>query len=250
MKKLVTGLTVLACLCLLTGAASAAEFEIEAHGAGQHAYDASFNAFGSGGTPNVFLSTNVGVGYHIGELFGLDGLYLYGVVGRESAENSRFDGSATFGWDRTLVLAGAEYGLDVGPYFRPFLRATVGLAHQRVTLAPGDGALFKQSRLNVATRPSAGLQFHTPFAAAPDSQPTGETGHESPLALSQHFSIGLTLESGYLWQPTPDFDNLTAVGADAGSDSSTTYPRSGVDLGPVNASGWFWAVGAKLRFRL
>lgn len=221
--------------------AQAGELQLEIHGSGQHAYDHSFDPFGSGETPNVFGSANFGVGYTLDDLIGLDGLAIYGVVGREGLDRERFNADFNFGWRRMLYLAGVEYGYDIGGFFRPFARLTAGVAHQRLELTPPEEATLSESKVGFATRPSAGIELHTPYRnSSPDES-------SSPLALADNFTLGLTLEAGYLWQTHADYDGLEGPSSERGDDE---WSRQGVDLGRLNANGWFWAVGAMMRIRL
>lgn len=216
--------------------AEAGELQLEGHGAGQHAYDPSFDPLGRGETPNVFASGTIGVGYEIGDHVGLDGLFAYGALSREGSGQAPFDDAFEFGWRRGLYLVGAEYGYDFG-MVRPFVRVTAGLARQRLTMSSDGGTTFADVQTDFATRNSIGVAFHTPYAES--------DGSSSVFAISEHVSIGLTLESGYLWQVPADFDQLSAPSA--GDDGWT---RSGIDLGTLDASGWFWAVGAAARLKL
>ena len=219
---------------------AAAEFELEAHGAGQHAYDASFDPLGSGETPNVFTAGTLGVGYGLEEHLGIDGLFGYAAIGRAGSRQTQFDGDFSFDWNRGLYLAGVEYGYEFGA-IRPFVRVTAGLARQRLRFSStaGDTTTFSEVAVDFATRNSVGVALHTPYAA---SDPEAS---DPALALSEHFNIGLTLESGYLWQTPARFDGLT--GPDRDEDP---WQRTGVDLGELDASGWFWAIGAVVRMRL
>lgn len=223
---------------LVAAPADAAEFQLEYHASGQHAYDPSFDAFGSGDTPNVFISHTVGIGYALDELVGFDGLLAYGAFSSSGAEQTRFDDDFTFGWRRTLFLAGAEYGYDVSPVFRPFARVTAGLARQRVRIDAPGGSPLSEARLDFVTRNSAGLEFRTPYGD-PDSDV------QSPFGLP--ISLGLTLEAGYTWQQNAQFDGL---GASEGDASDTQWSRSGADLGTLDTDGWFWAIGTMVRLRL
>ena len=219
---------------------AAAEFELEAHGAGQHAYDSSFDPLGSGETPNVFTAGTLGVGYGLEEHLGIDGLFAYAAIGRAGSQQTPFDGDFRLDWNRGLYLAGVEYGYEFGAV-RPFVRVTAGLARQRLRFSStaDDATAFSDVAVNFATRNSAGVALHTPYAAS-DPEAT-----DPALALSENFNIGLTLESGYLWQPPARFDDL--AGPDREDDP---WQRTGVDLGELDASGWFWAIGAVVRMRL
>lgn len=218
--------------------ADAQEFGLELHAGGQHAYDPSFDALGRGATPNVFTAGTLGGSYHIGELVDVDGLHAYGAYGWAGTGGSRLGGDYAFQWNRNLFLAGAEYGYHLTPAIRPFARVTVGVAGQRLAVTPESGSTFSQRRFQFVTRDSLGFEFRTPFSR-PDS------AGSRPLALSENVSVGLTVQTGYLWQPQTSFGSLTAP---TGEDDP--WRRSGLDVGTVDASGWFWAFGGTLRIRL
>jgi len=218
--------------------ADAQEFGLEFHAVGQHAYDSSFDAIGRGGMPNVYTAGTLGGSYHVGEWIGIDGLHAYGAYGWGGTGGPRLDDAYNFQWNRNLYLVGGEYGYHLTPAIRPFGRVTVGVASQRLAVTPENDSTFSQRRVQFATRNSVGLEFRTPFSR-PDS------AGSRPLALSESVSVGLTLQAGYLWQPQTSYDALTAP---SGEDDS--WRRSGMDVGTLDASGWFWALGGTLRFRL
>lgn len=222
--------------------AEAQEIAAEFRFAGQHAYDPSFDAFGVGETPNVFTAPTLAFSWGLDEALPFDGLGIYGELTRSGTGAERFSGAYRFHWHRNLYLAGLEYARQLTPHVTPFGRAAVGLSRQIATVEPAGGFAYSQSRVGLASRLAAGLELRTPFA---------ERSEEAPaLALSDDYSVGLTLQSGYLFQTNARFDALRPEAADAGGDEEGTWQRSGYDLGTLRSGGWFWAVGAVVRVRL
>lgn len=213
-----------------------AELFVEARFGGQHAYSPSFDALGSGETPNVYGVNTVGAGYRFGEALGLSGFGVVGIVETGAVENRRFDEAYDFEWRRTLLLAGLQYDrpLGTGSWFRPFVRAAAGVAPQRLTVTPEGDDAFTQAHTPFALQPSGGIEVHTPYNSGGVDRPA--------LSISKHFALGATAQIGYLWQPKTHYDALTA-------EDDDRWSRSGLDFGPLDAAGWFWSFGATLRLR-
>lgn len=214
------------------GSSQAGELQLETHFSGQHSYDPTFDALQS---PDVWISSTVGLSYGVGEHLGVPGLDAYIGVSDAGAGRQRFDGDYRFDWHRTMYLLGAEFGYDLTNWFRPFIRVTGGLARHRFSVLPVGSRKYSEAQSDFVTRDSFNLEFHTPFA-------TGED--DSALAMSDFVRLGVTLGVGYTWQTAAEYDELKASGG------SSDWEETGIDIGTLDANDWFWSVGATLRLRL
>ncbi len=144
---------------------------------------------------------------------------------------SHFNGQLASDWQRTRVMAKADWGVDVfGDTVRPMIRMGVGYSYQRLELATSD-ATYRGTDHGVSAMAAAGLESRYQLGGDEDTQ--------------GRVSLGANALVGYAWNSRADFDEMETT--ENVEDSS--WERSGYDAGSMRSAGVTFSVGVNLRYR-
>lgn len=215
-----------ASLVSLSGASAFADGPVAEIGVSTTYYaDSSFDALSEGNAQSALGLTG---GWQFDRLGGLRLLATAEFTGRDS---TRFGGDFDASWGKQNILALAEYGLEIWPWFRPYVRAGAGYVHQFLAVQSVDPRL-KDHAHDLSARGALGLDFSIPFVGG---------------------ALGLGGQFGYDYQTPANFDELRhdrdAFEAKYSPDEDP-WTREQADLGSLNLHGLFWTVGMNIRFDL
>lgn len=154
--------------------------------------------------------------------------------GAEGMSGSRFDWQLGYSVGQHEALIGADYGVDlVEGLLRPLVRVQGGYIYRRLSLK-SDRVSYSDGAHGVAGLVAGGLELAL-----------GRASGIGPGFLSR-VSVGANILGGYKWQTRAQFDEMES-GRKVRDDDP--WGRASYDAGELGGSGWYFRLGAVIRYR-